>query len=221
MMETLHSMGVTDTMVTSTVITVIICAVVIVAGRRLQMIPSGLQNVVELAVEKLYGFFTGIMGEYACKKYFPLVGTLFIYILFCNYSGLLPLSGELPGFQAPTSSVNFPAAMAILVFFATQLIGIYEHKGIGFYKHLFKPFVFLFPLMLVEEFVRPVSLTFRLYGNIHGEESVIAAFFDLIPLGLPIVMQALSVLMGLIQALVFSMLTATYIGEAAELEEHL
>ena len=215
MIEKLNAIGISDAMITSTVITVIICILVIIAGRRIEMIPSGFQNMIELGIEKLHGFFEGIMGKYACDKYFPLIATLFIYILFCNYSGLIPLAGEAPGFQAPTSNVNFPAGMAIIVFFAAQI------RGIRFYKHLFKPVAFIFPLMVIEEFVRPISLTFRLYGNIYGEEAVIKSFFDILPLGLPIIMQALSVLMGLIQALVFSLLAAIYISEAAEHEEQL
>jgi F-type H+-transporting ATPase subunit a len=192
-METLSAYGITSQMITSTMITLIISVVVIVAGRHMQMIPSGLQNVMEVVVEKLHRFFIGVMGEYAGKKYFPMVATLFIYILMCNYSGLIPLAGHLPGLAAPTSSINFPLGMALIVFVP-----------------------FLFPIMLLEQLVHPISLTVRLYGNIYGEEAVIAAFFDLIPLGIPIVMQALSVLMGLIQALVFSLLAGIYISEAAE-----
>ena len=216
MFEMLNSLGISSGMITSTVITIIICIVVIIAGKNMTMIPSGLQNVMEIAVEKLYGFFTDVMGEYACKKYFPIVGTLFIYILLCNYSGLLPMSGHIPGLAAPTSSINFPAALAIVVFFSTQIIGIKESHGLRYYKHLITPFAFLFPIMLIEEFVRPLSLTLRLYGNIFGEEAVVSSFFGLVPLGLPIIMQALSVLMGLIQALVFSLLAGIYISEAAE-----
>lgn len=75
--------------------------------------------------------------------------------------------------------------------------------------------------MLIEQFVRPLSLTLRLYGNVFGEESVISSFFNMVPLGLPIPMQALSLLMGFVQAMVFSLLAAIYIGEAVETAEHL
>ena len=216
MMETLSAYGITSQMITSTMITLIISVIVIVAGRHMQMIPSGLQNVMEVVVEKLHRFFIGVMGEYAGKKYFPMVATLFIYILICNYSGLIPLAGHLPGLAAPTSSINFPLGMALIVFVFTIYVGLRENRGPKYFKSLFKPIPFLFPIMLLEQLVHPVSLTVRLYGNIYGEEAVIAAFFDLIPLGIPIVMQALSVLMGLIQALVFSLLAGIYISEAAE-----
>lgn len=221
MIAYLNSIGITNAMITSTAITIFMSAVVIIASRNLKLVPSGVQNMIELGVEKLHNFFTGVMGEHLCRRYFPLVATLFIYILICNYSGLLPFAGELPGFQAPTSDINFPAGMAITAFILIQIIGLREHRGLGTFKRLFKPFVFIFPLLLMDELVKPVSLTFRLYGNTYGDEQVISAFFDICPLGLPVVMQLLVVLLALIQALVFSLLTAIYIVEACEIEEHL
>lgn len=209
--------GITSMMITSIGITLILSVLAIIAGRNLEMIPSTrLQTLMEIIIEKLSDFYKELMGEYAGRKYFPLVATLFIYILFCNYSGLLPMSGHLPGLAAPTSSINYPAGLAIVVFFATQIVGVRESHGLGFYKHLFQPVAFLFPIMLLEEFVRPLSLTLRLYGNIFGEESVAASFFELVPLGVPVIMQGLSVLMGAIQAFVFSLLTGIYIAGAAE-----
>lgn len=222
MIETLNSIGITNGMITSTVITVVLLGISIVAGRRIQTVPSGLQNCIELAIEKLFGFFEGIMGDKACKKYFPLVATLFIYILIANYSGLLPGSGHINGLDAPTGSINCTAAMAIVVFFATHYVGIREHHGLSYFKHFLKPFAFMLPLMILEEIVRPVSLTLRLYGNIFGEHMVTGSFFDMMPIGLPIVMQLISVLMGLVQALVFSLLAGIYLQEAMpEEEEHL
>ena len=131
------------------------------------------------------------------------------------------MAGHIPGLAAPTSSINFPIGLALVVFFATQIIGIREAHGVRFFKHLFQPFAFLFPIMLIEQFVRPLSLTLRLYGNVFGEESVISSFFNMVPLGLPIPLQALSLLMGFVQAMVFSLLAAIYIGEAVETAEHL
>lgn len=208
---------ITPMMITSLGITVFLSVVAIAASSKLEMIPSTkLQLLMEIIIEKLRDFFSEAMGEYAGRKYLPIVATLFIYIMISNYSGLLPMAGHLPFLAAPTSSINFPAGLAIVVFFAVQFIGIRESHGIGFYKHLFQPVAFLFPIMLVEEFVRPLSLTLRLYGNIYGEEAVTHSFFQLVPIGVPVVMQLLSVLMGGIQALVFSLLTGIYISQAAE-----
>ena len=222
MMETLNSIGITSGMITSAVITLLLCGISIYAGKRIQTVPSGFQNFAEWAIESLYNFFEGIMGSRACRQHFPLIATLFIYILICNYSGLLPASGHIPGLAAPTGSINCTMAMAIIVFVTMFAVGIKEHHGLGYFKHYFKPFAFLFPLMILEDLVKPVSLTLRLYGNIFGEHTVTQSFFDLIPIGLPVVIQALSVLMGLIQALVFSLLASIYIKEAMpEEEEHL
>ena len=219
MIEAMHSIGLTDGMITSLAITIILCGLSIFAGRRLQTVPSGFQNFAEWAVGSLYNFFEGIMGAKACRQYFPLIATLFIYILFCNYAGLLPASGHIPGLAAPTGSINCPMAMAVIVFVTMFAAGIREHHGLGYFKHYFKPFAFLFPLMVLEDLVKPVSLTLRLYGNIYGEELAAETLFELFPVGLPIVMHILSLLFCFIQAMVFTMLLAVFIHEATEDEE--
>jgi F-type H+-transporting ATPase subunit a len=101
----------------------------------------------------------------------------------------------------------------------TQVAGIKAAHGPKYYLHLFKPVAFIAPLMAIEMLVRPLSLSLRLYGNVLGEETATHVFFQLIPIGVPVIMQALSILMGLIQALVFSLLTAIYLSEACETEE--
>lgn len=223
MIQALHSIGMTNTMITSSVITIVICIVSILVSRDLKMMPSGVQNMIEMGIEKLHKFFSGVMGEDLCRKYFPLVGTLFIYILICNYSGLLPFAGHADGFQAPTSDINFPAGMAILVIILVQIIGFRELGVKKVYKRMISPFVFMLPLMIMDELAKPISLTFRLYGNTFGDEKVVEVLFGLCPAIIPAIMQMLVVLLALIQALVFSLLTAIYIGEACEdheLEAH-
>ena len=219
MIDALHSIGMTDAMITSSVITILICIISILVSRDLQLMPSGVQNVIEMGIEKLYKFFCGVMGDDLCRKYFPLVGTLFIYILICNYSGLMPFAGKADGFQAPTSDINFPAGMALMVLVLLQVIGIRELGIKKVYKRMISPFVFILPLMIMDELAKPISLTFRLYGNTFGDEQVIDVLFELCPVLLPAVMQLLVVLLALIQALVFSLLTAIYIGEACETDE--
>lgn len=223
MVSFLNSIGIehTGVIITSFAITLVISVLAILSTRKMEMVPHGLQNVAEWAVGKLYGFFKGVMGETACKKYFPVVATLFIYILFCNYSGLLPMAGKTSWLAAPTSCFNTAAGLAIFVFFATQVIGFKEHHGPRYLLTFLQPIALLAPLMIVEQFTRALSLTLRLYGNIFGEESVVESFFELVPVGLPVVMQFLSVLMGLVQALVFSLLTAVYLAEVVEMAEEM
>jgi F-type H+-transporting ATPase subunit a len=183
------------------------------ATRKMKKIPTGAQNVMESIIEILRNFFSGIMGPRQLKQFFPLLVTLFLFILFSNYSGLLPMAGHLPGLSAPTSTISVTAGLAIVVFFCTHIFGLKEH-GLGYFKHFFKPVAFLFPLMIIEELVRPLSLSLRLYGNIFGEEMVTAQLFDMVPFAVPIIMQLLGVMMGLIQAFVFTLLTAVYLGGA-------
>lgn len=221
MIEKLHSIGMSDPMITSSVLTILIIIASVIVSRNLKEIPEGVQNMIEMGIEKLHNFFNGLMGEHLCKRYFPLVGTLFIYILICNYTGLLPLAGVADGFQAPTSSLNFTAGFAILTIILVQIIGIREHHGMGTYKRMIQPFFFLLPLMIIDELAKPISLAFRLYGNTFGDEEVVHVLSGLCPIGLPVIMQFLIVILALIQALVFSLLTAIYIGEACEMEEHL
>jgi len=177
------------------------------------------------ATPSLFAFPLGLMAQ--GLRQLSLSGAAgnlaawFIYILICNYSGLLPFAGQAPGFQAPTSDINFPAGLAVMVIILVQLIGIREHRGLGTYKRMFQPFVFIFPLVLMDELAKPISLTFRLYGNTFGDEQVVDVLRELCPVLLPVVMQFLVVILALIQAVVFALLTAIYIGEAVEKETTL
>lgn len=195
-------------------IMVLIIVLSIFATRNLQRIPSGLQNVMEFILEGILGFLSGIMGEKYAKKYFPLLASFFIVILVSNYSGILPGAGHTPGLKAPTSNLSVTAGLAIVVFLATQFIGVKE-RGLAYFKHFIEPLPFMLPLNIIEQFVRPLSLSLRLYGNIFGEEMVVAGLFALVPLAVPVPMQLLGLLFGFIQAFVFTLLAAIYISEAA------
>jgi len=185
------------------------------ATKRMDKVPeSRLQNFLEFALESVLNLLTQIMGEEKpAKRYFPLLASFFILILASNYAGLLPGSGHLPGLQAPTSTLSVTAGFAVVVFFATHYYGL-KTKGIKYFKHFIQPFPFLLPLNIIEEFVRPLSLSLRLYGSIFGEEMVVAGLFALVPLFLPIPMMLLGILFGLVQAFVFTMLAALYISMA-------
>jgi len=220
------SFGVTSTMTTMLGITIILLLICLAATKKLRTVegadtetPTGLQNAMEWLVEFLDNFLADIIGNAkVARKYFPLMATLFIFILISNYSGLLPRAGHLPGLAAPTSSLSVTVALSLTVFISTFAFGFKEH-GIKYLLHFFKPVALLFPLMLIDELIRPVSLSLRLYGNIYGEEMISQQFFQMFPLFLPLPMQFLSLLMGLIQALVFMILTSVYISEAV-IDEH-
>ncbi len=185
------------------------------ATRNVEKVPHNrLQNFMEWALEMILGFLTQVMGEKGARKYFPLLASFFILILASNYSGLIPGAGHTPGLQAPTSTLSVTAAFAIIVFFATHYYGI-KAKGLSYFKHFIQPIPLLLPLNIVEEFVRPLSLSLRLYGNIFGEEMVVASLFALVPLFVPVPMMLLGIMFGLIQAFVFTLLAALYISTAA------
>lgn len=198
----------------------IIMAVIVVFSfictRKLKEIPGPLQNIAEMAVSGLLGFFGGVLGEKKTREYFPMLATFFILIIVCNYCGLLPGAGEL--FTVPTSVLAITAALSTISFVAIQSSGIKKH-GAGYFLTFFKPVFILFPIMLLEQFIRPLSMALRLYGNIYGEELATDTLFGLFPIGLPIVMNILSLLFCFIQAMVFSMLLAVFINEATEDEE--
>lgn len=189
------------------------------ATRRLKDRPGKMQNLAELAVEKLVSFFGGILGREKAIRYMPLLGTLFIFIVVANYSGMMPGAGIIPGFKAPTSSLSVTAGFSLVVFFGLIIIGIKVHGLKGYLKHFLKPVFFMLPFLIIEEIVRPMSLALRLYGNIFGEETVTEQLYHLMPIGAPLIMMVLSLMFCAIQAIVFTMLTAIYLDEATATHE--
>lgn len=206
--------AVTSVMVTMTGITLLVTLLAWLGTRRMEERPGRLQCAAEKVVEMLLDFLSGIIGRELARLYLPYLATLFIFILVSNYSGLLPLAGHLPGLAAPTSSVSVTCALAVCTFCVTHYTGVRRH-GLGYVRHFTKPVLFLFPLLLMEEFIRPMSLTLRLYGNIFGEEAVTSEIFNMVPLLAPLVMNALSLLLGFVQAMVFVLLSCIYISGAA------
>lgn len=207
----------TQTIYSMWVIMAVILLFCILATRNMKTVPGVLQNLAEMAVSSLLGFFGGVLGEKKARQYFPLLATFFILIIVCNYCGLIPGAGEL--FTVPTSVLAVTAALSVIAFVVIQSSGIKKH-GLGKYMlTFFKPVFILFPILLLEQFIRPLSMALRLYGNIYGEELAAETLFELFPVGLPIVMNILSLLFCFIQAMVFTMLLAVFINEATEDEE--
>lgn len=199
-------------MITMWVIIALFGVVSFIGTRNMQRRPKGLQNVLETMVELIYGIVVDVMGEKRAKRYGPFLMTLFIMILCSNYVGLLPFSGmHIPGYQAPTVNLSVTAGLALIVIVSYFVIGIRD-GGKKFLKFYFGP---MLPMNLLETITRPLSLAIRLYGNIFGEEMVIAVLFSLVPLFLPLPMYLLSVLFGAIQAYVFTLLACIYLEEAS------
>ena len=210
---------ITSTVTTIWVIILVLTVLSILATRKLQDVPGPLQNVAEMAVESLQNYFAGIMGAKTAKKYFPIFATFFIFIVVCNYSGLLPGAGHVKGFAVPTACLSVTAALGIVAFFTTHTIGIRELGSKHYFASFIKPFLLMLPLNLIEQFVRPFSLSLRLYGNLYGEEMVVEQLYNIFPILLPVLMNVLSLLFCMIQAMVFTMLLGIYVSEGIE-EEH-
>ncbi len=210
---------ITSTITTTWVIILILTGLSILATRKLKDVPGPLQNMAEMAIEGLQNYFAGIMGVKTAKKYFPVFATFFIFIVVCNYSGLLPGAGHFSGFAVPTACLSVTAALGIIAFFTTHTIGIREVGAKHYFKTFIKPFLLMLPLNLIEQLVRPFSLALRLYGNLYGEEMVVEQLYEIFPILLPLLMNVLSLLFCMIQAMVFTMLLSIYVSEGIE-EEH-
>ena len=210
---------VTSVIVTSWAIMLLLTAFAILATRNLKDVPGPLQNLAEMAVEGLQNYFTGLLGKEHAKKYFPVFATFFVFIVVCNYSGQLPGAGHLTGFSVPTACLSVTAALGLIAFCTTHTIGIRERGIKKYLKILISPFLLMLPLNLIEQLVRPVSLSLRLFGNLYGEEKVLEELYHIFPILLPLVMNVLSLLFCFVQAMVFTMLLAIYTAEGLE-EEH-
>ena len=210
---------ITSTLTTMWAIILILTILSILATRKLKDVPGPLQNIAEMAVESLQNYFAGIMGAKTAKKYFPIFATYFIFIIVCNYSGLLPGAGHFKGFAVPTACLSVTAALAIVAFFTTHTIGIREVGAKRYFKAFIMPYLIMLPLNLIEQAVRPVSLALRLYGNLYSEEMVVEQLYNIFPVLLPLLMNVLSLLFCFIQAMVFTMLLSIYVAEGIE-EEH-
>ena len=176
-------------------------------SRKMTMVPGKLQNVFELIIGGLEDFCVANIGEKG-RQIFPVICALFLFILPCNWFGLIP------GLDAPTANVNTNAALAIFLFLYYNYIGI-KKWGFGYIKHFMGPMPALSPLMFIIEVVshisRPLSLTLRLFGNIKGEEIVLILMFMLAPIAGSLPMYFLFVLAKFIQAFIFFMLGMIYL----------
>nr|YP_010987492.1 ATP synthase CF0 subunit IV [Hydrocytium acuminatum]WOR09537.1 ATP synthase CF0 subunit IV [Hydrocytium acuminatum] len=193
----------------------------LIANQNLKPLPEGLQNFSELVTEFIRDLAKTQVGEEEYLKWVPFLGTIFIFIFVSNWSGaLLPWrlielpKGEL---AAPTNDINTTVALALLTSISYFYAGI-RKKGLGYFKRYVQPAAFLLPINILEDFTKPLSLSFRLFGNILADELVVGVLVALVPLIIPIPIMLLGVFTSAIQALVFATLAGAYIGEA--LEDH-
>ena len=167
------------------------------------------KNFFEIVAESLYKLTENVIGHHDAPVYFPIVGTLFVFIFTSNIVGLIP------GFLPPTDNLNTTLALGIFVFVYYNFAGLKAH-GISYLKHFLGPILWLAPLMVIIELAshifRPISLALRLRGNIMGDHVVLHVFSGLVPYLLPVVFYGLGVFVAFIQAFVFCLMTMVYIS---------
>jgi F-type H+-transporting ATPase subunit a len=209
-----------DTIIlTGLVIALIVVPLLIVSRNFTSGVPRGFQAVYEFVVEFVNGYAEQSLGTRAATL-MPLALTLFVFILISNYLGLIPI----PYLKSPTADLNTTLALGIFTFILVQALAIQERGVRGHARHFFKPFALFFVINLIDELARPVTLAFRLFGNIVAGEIMIlilqallynAPFLLLLPMPIWI---GFSIFVGLIQAFIFMMLFLAYIGLAVEHE---
>lgn len=182
-------------------------------------IPDGFQNLTEYITEFIRDLAKAQIGEEEYSTWVPFLGTIFLFIFVSNWSGaLLPWRLiELPNGElaAPTNDINTTVSLALLTSIAYFYAGL-RKKGLGYFKRYIEPAAFLLPINILEDFTKPLSLSFRLFGNILADELVVAVLIALVPLLVPIPLMLLGLFTSAIQALVFATLAGAYIGEALE-----
>ncbi len=197
---------------------ILLIGIALAVKSKLSLVPSGVQNVMEVFADFFLSQSNANIGHHYGEKFYPLLGTIFLYIMVCNLFGLIP------GFESPTSNINTTASMALPVFLIYQFYGIKVH-GIKYVKHFLGPIrsvyaipfmIFMFFLELIGHFVRPVTLSVRLFGNMMAKHLLLIILGILAPAVIPVVILGLGTLISFIQAYVFMLLTTLYLAGAVE-----
>ncbi len=236
--------GVPDHVTYTWIAMAVLGSLALVASRRLEMVPRGVQNFMEIVLEQFLILIDDVLGHEG-RRYLPLLATLGLFIVTSNLMGLVP------GLIAPTASLNTTAACALIVFFAYHWIGIRKQGIRAYARHFMGPVVWLawlmIPIEIVSHLARPLSLSLRLFGNMTGGHILLAVFFFLmgfdgmlgwaltgslggVLLGAPTALvmvvftvgflYPLKILVAFLQAFIFVMLSMLYIAGAIEEAEH-
>jgi len=200
---------ITRPVVTTWVLIIVLTAACWLVTRRLKALPDGRQAVLEIVVTGIAAQIEDVIRKDS-RPFLPLLGTLFIFLVAANLSGLLP------GVEAPTSKLETPAALALIVFFSVHYFGIRARGLRGYLASFAKPKLIMLPLNILSELTRTFSLMLRLFGNIMSGEFIIALIVALAGLFVPIPLMALEILIGIVQAYIFTVLAAVFIGAAAD-----
>ncbi len=205
-----------DHVVESFLVVGILTGIALVTRKKLNLIPSGAQNVIETFFEAINGLLLSVIGPKG-PRYFPVIATIGLFILFGNLIGLFPFC------KSPTSNLNVTLACAVVVFIYYHYQGIKENGLKKYLAHFAGPMpamaFLMFPLEIISHFARIMSLSIRLFGNIMGEDIIILILFIMVPYVLPIPMMMFAIFTSFLQAFIFIMLSMLYIAGAVA-EEH-
>ncbi len=206
---------VSNTIVTAWLVIVVLVLFAYFSTRNMKMMPTGVQNFWEMVIELWIGILEQSMGKFG-RRFLPIVATAFLFILFSNWIGVLPIVGNVtirnpegvtvPLFRSANSDLNLTAAMAVLVIILAEAMELVSLGPLGYLKGLLLPN----PLRWLEIVTRPLSLSFRLFGNIFAGEVLVVTMLGIAPFAL-FAFLGLELFVGLIQALIFSMLTLVFL----------
>ena len=184
-----------------------------------RVVPTGVQNVMEAYLGGVLAMGADVMGKEEARRYLPLVATIGLFV------GIANLIGIVPGFESPSAFLDFTLALALVVFVYYNYEGIRRNGVIAYFKHFMGPVWWLawlmFPIEIVSHISRIISLSFRLFGNVKGDDMFLMVLLMLAPWLLPMIPFALLTFMAFLQAFIFMMLTYVYLGGAVLLhDEH-
>jgi len=199
-------------------VTLLIVAVTTLATKKLNVVPRGMQNIMELYLGGVLSMGKDVVGEKYARKYLPLVATIGLFVVFSNLIGIIP------GFESPTSNINVTLPLAVAVFIYYNYEGIKTNGVVHYFAHFMGPVPALAPLMFPIEIVshisRIISLSFRLFGNIKGDDLFLWVLLMLTPWIIPLVPFAMLSFMAVLQTFIFMILTYVYLAGAVLIDEH-
>ncbi|HUZ93126.1 MAG TPA: F0F1 ATP synthase subunit A [Candidatus Paceibacterota bacterium] len=229
--ETIFHIGnfpITNSLLLSAITLIFLSALAIAMRNRMSEVPGKIQNVVEIIIEGILDLMDSVLGSRkSSEKYFPIVSTIFLFVLFSNWLGLLPGVGSVvvregsetvPLLRSPASDLNFTLAIALIAMtfvnaFATVAVGLKGRLSV-FFNFTGPIGFFTGGLELISEFAKIISFSFRLFGNVFAGEVLLAIMAFLVPYAAPVPFLGLEVFVGFIQAFIFGMLTLVFISAA-------
>lgn len=231
---TIFGFPVTNSLFLTFIVSLLLISFAFIINRKISLVPGKLQSGVEMMTEYFLDLMHSTLGsKEKAERYFPLIITIFIFILTSNLLGIFPGVGsftvhhgghEVPFFRSPAADLNFTLAYAIISVVLSNILGM---MAVGVFSHLGKFFNFRNPiklfigiLELVSEFAKIISLSFRLFGNVFAGEVLLTIVFFLAPYFIPLPFLFLELFVGLIQAFLFAMLTLVSVSLHTTVEEH-